>query len=83
MKLALTSDFGLRCYDMSETTKDPNGELPSIDGGDVLYTGDSYFVGLSSRTNEAGVSWLRRNVKEDIDVHAIPLAGWSKKMNSG
>jgi len=34
-----------------EEVNDPNATL---DGGDVLFTGREYFVGISPRTNEAG-----------------------------
>ena len=33
----------------------------TLDGGDVLFTGRHVFVGLSSRTNKAGVDVLRRS----------------------
>mmetsp|Transcript_21654 Transcript_21654/g.69730 ORF Transcript_21654/g.69730 Transcript_21654/m.69730 type:complete len:272 (-) Transcript_21654:11-826(-) len=34
-------------------------EPATLDGGDVLFTGEELFVGLSSRTNDAGVDALR------------------------
>lgn len=45
----------------------------TLDGGDVLFTGRHVFVGLSSRTNQAGVDVLRRSFPLDIPVFAIPV----------
>ena len=45
----------------------------TLDGGDVLFTGRHVFVGLSSRTNKAGVDVLRRSFPLDIPVFAIPV----------
>lgn len=49
-----------------------------IDGGDVLICGDRVLVGLSERTNQAGVDALRQafqTVKADIKVEAVPFDG--------
>jgi dimethylargininase len=49
-----------------------------IDGGDVLICSDRVLVGLSERTNQAGVDALCRafqTVKPDIRVDAVPFAG--------
>ena len=49
-----------------------------IDGGDVLICADRILVGLSERTNQAGVDDLRRalqTVKSDIRVDAVPFEG--------
>lgn len=49
-----------------------------IDGGDVLICVDRVLVGLSERTNQAGVDALRRafkTVKRDIRVDAVPFSG--------
>ena len=45
----------------------------TLDGGDVLYTGRELFVGLSARTNAAGVEALRAAFA-GLRVTAIPLA---------
>ena len=44
--------LGLQIVDMVEPA--------TLDGGDVLFTGREFFVGLSSRTNEAGVESLKK-----------------------
>lgn len=49
-----------------------------IDGGDVLICADRVLVGLSRRTNQAGVEALRQalqTVKADIQVDALPFTG--------
>lgn len=49
-----------------------------IDGGDVLICADRVLVGLSHRTNQAGVDVLRhafQRVKPDIQVDAVPFDG--------
>ena len=46
----------------------------TLDGGDVLDVGEHLFVGLSSRTNEAGVRALR-DVAVGRVVHAVPVGG--------
>ena len=49
-----------------------------IDGGDVLICADRVLVGLSERTNRAGVDALRRaleTVVGDIRVDAVPFSG--------
>ncbi len=49
-----------------------------IDGGDVLICADRALVGLSERTNQAGVDALRRalrTVQSDIRVDALPFSG--------
>lgn len=38
----------------------------TLDGGDVLYTGEHLFVGLSRRTNQRGAEVLRE-VKESCE----------------
>jgi dimethylargininase len=56
-------------------------DLPAdarIDGGDVLICADRVLVGLSERTNQAGVDALRRafqTVKSDVRVDAVPFSG--------
>lgn len=46
----------------------------TLDGGDVLRVGRYLFVGLSSRTNEAGVAVLRETFAPiGFEVHAIRL----------
>ena len=41
----------------------------TVDGGDVLYTGTELFVGISNRTNQAGVDFLRKAFQ--IPTHSI------------
>ena len=43
----------------------------TVDGGDVLYTGTELFVGISNRTNRAGVDFLRSAFQ--IPTHAIQV----------
>ena len=43
----------------------------TVDGGDVLYTGTELFVGISNRTNQAGVDFLRTAFQ--IPTHAIQV----------
>lgn len=49
-------------------------EAPAtIDGGDVLVTGDRMYAGLSTRTNEAGIEQLRALTGRE--VIAVPVGG--------
>lgn len=59
---------GLGCEVSSISDKTP----ATIDGGDVLYTGDAYFVGLSRRTNAAGAAKLRE-AAGGIPVFEVPM----------
>ena len=43
-----------------------------IDGGDVLFTGEEFFVGISSRTNAEGIQALREAFPE-CPVHGITV----------
>lgn len=45
----------------------------TLDGGDVLVAGDTIYVGLSSRTNAAGVQQLR--TLSGMKVVAVPVEG--------
>lgn len=45
----------------------------TLDGGDVLVTGETIFVGLSQRTNAAGVQQLR--VLSGMNVVSVPVTG--------
>ena len=48
----------------------------TLDGGDVLRVGDSLFVGLSTRTNEAGVAFLAAVARRDgLDVVPLVVRG--------
>ena len=48
----------------------------TLDGGDVLRLGGTLWVGLSERTNEAGVGQLRRLVEPlGYRVEAVPVTG--------
>jgi len=45
-----------------------------VDGGDVVLAGSVAFIGLSIRTNKAGIIQLSRFLKEiDFDIRIIPL----------
>ena len=46
----------------------------TIDGGDVLWSGKELFVGVSSRTNAAGVQALQ-DAFPDVRVVAVKLLG--------
>merc|ERR1711991_191082 len=51
-------------------------ENACMDGGDVLNTGRHFLVGLSNRTNEAGVQLLKDTLKSiniDVPVVAVPV----------
>ena len=48
--------LGLRMVEMEEPGR--------MDGGDVLFTGREFFVGLSTRTN--AVSWLQIYISDHI-----------------
>jgi dimethylargininase len=48
----------------------------TLDGGDVLQLGRAIFVGLSARTNRAGIDQLRALVAPyDYSVHAVVVRG--------
>jgi dimethylargininase len=51
------------------------GEGEHMDGGDVLMVDKRFFIGLSSRTNEAGISRFAREVEKfGYRVQAVPVA---------
>lgn len=55
----------------------------TLDGGDVLYTGEHLFVGLSHRTNQRGADVLKKvryydKKRVEIDLYA----GLFRKMPS-
>jgi dimethylargininase len=51
-------------------------EPATLEGGDVLRAGREVFVGLSSRTNEAGVSQLAAEIEPlGYRVHAVEVRG--------
>ncbi|XP_065196866.1 N(G),N(G)-dimethylarginine dimethylaminohydrolase 1-like [Sycon ciliatum] len=47
-------------------------EPACMDGGDVLFTGSEFFVGLSKRTNQAGIDVLAATFPSH-PVHAVPV----------
>nr|XP_014342648.1 PREDICTED: N(G),N(G)-dimethylarginine dimethylaminohydrolase 1 isoform X2 [Latimeria chalumnae] len=49
-------------------------ENATLDGGDVLFTGREFFVGLSSRTNQRGAEILADTFK-DYAVSKVPVSG--------
>lgn len=48
----------------------------TLDGGDVLAIGKQLFVGVSTRTNQAGIDQLRRAAADDgFNVESVPVTG--------
>ncbi len=48
----------------------------TLEGGDVVRVGRRLFVGLSSRTNQAGIDQLRAHIAPlGYEVHAVPVTG--------
>jgi dimethylargininase len=46
----------------------------TLDGGDVLFTGDTFFVGISERSNRAGFEMFERVANENgYDAVPVPL----------
>ncbi|ROL01487.1 N(G),N(G)-dimethylarginine dimethylaminohydrolase 1 [Anabarilius grahami] len=66
MKDALT-ELGLNIVEMTD-------ESATLDGGDVLFTGREFFVGLSKRTNQRGAEILADTFK-DYAVSMVPVQG--------
>ncbi|KAL7859070.1 hypothetical protein SRHO_G00142170 [Serrasalmus rhombeus] len=66
MKKALT-DLDLNIVEMAD-------ESATLDGGDVLFTGREFFVGLSKRTNRRGAEILADAFK-DYAVSTVPVLG--------
>ncbi|KAI5096237.1 N(G),N(G)-dimethylarginine dimethylaminohydrolase 1 [Silurus meridionalis] len=66
MKNAL-KELGLNIVEMTD-------ESATLDGGDVLFTGQEFFVGLSERTNQRGAEILADTFK-DYAVSTVPVKG--------
>ncbi|KAI4880764.1 hypothetical protein NFI96_027236 [Prochilodus magdalenae] len=66
MKKAL-ADLDLNIVEMADDTA-------TLDGGDVLFTGREFFVGLSKRTNRRGAEILA-DVFKDYAVSTVPVQG--------
>ncbi|XP_068600033.1 N(G),N(G)-dimethylarginine dimethylaminohydrolase 1 [Brachionichthys hirsutus] len=64
MKAAL-KDLNLNLVEMTD-------ENATLDGGDVLFTGQEFFVGLSKRTNQRGAEILA-DVFKDYAVSTVPV----------
>ncbi|XP_060793753.1 N(G),N(G)-dimethylarginine dimethylaminohydrolase 1 isoform X2 [Neoarius graeffei] len=64
MKDAL-KELGLNIVEITD-------ELATLDGGDVLFTGQEFFVGLSKRTNQRGAEILADTFK-DYAVSTVPV----------
>ncbi|GAA6075317.1 N(G),N(G)-dimethylarginine dimethylaminohydrolase 1 isoform X1 [Tachysurus ichikawai] len=64
MKNALMK-LGLNIVEMTD-------ESATLDGGDVLFTGQEFFVGLSKRTNQRGAEILADTFK-DYAVSTVPV----------
>ena len=58
MKRVLKQDLQLSVVEIE------NDEEATIDGGDVLFTGEEIFVGLSQRTNYRGANALAKAFPE-------------------
>lgn len=58
-------DLGLKIVEMTD-------ENATLDGGDVLFTGREFFVGLSKRTNQRGAEILA-DVFKDYAVSTVPV----------
>ncbi|KAK1803358.1 hypothetical protein P4O66_004021 [Electrophorus voltai] len=65
MKTALTN-LSLNIVEMTD-------ETATLDGGDVLFTGAEFFVGLSKRTNRRGAEILADTFK-DYAVSTVPVS---------
>ncbi len=72
MKKAL-EDLAIQVTVMKEPAK--------MDGGDVLFTGKEFFVGLSRRTNEEGLEAFKK-VFPDYPVHGIEILEGSLHIKS-
>ncbi|XP_063056848.1 N(G),N(G)-dimethylarginine dimethylaminohydrolase 1 isoform X3 [Engraulis encrasicolus] len=59
------SDLNLNIVEMTD-------ESATLDGGDVLFTGQEFFVGLSKRTNQRGAEILADAFK-DYAVSTVPV----------
>jgi len=66
---AVLMQLGMELWNMREIDA-----LASLDGGDVLNTGRHMFVGISDRTNQAGVTVLHEAFDSiDLPVIAVPM----------
>ncbi|XP_055486760.1 N(G),N(G)-dimethylarginine dimethylaminohydrolase 1 isoform X2 [Leucoraja erinacea] len=61
------SDLGLNIVEMTD-------ETAALDGGDILFTGKEFFVGLSARTNQRGAEILA-DVFKDYAVSKVSVSG--------
>ncbi|KAL6069361.1 N(G),N(G)-dimethylarginine dimethylaminohydrolase 1 [Balamuthia mandrillaris] len=61
------SGSNLELHDMRSMS-----ETATLDGGDVMFTGKEFFVGLSKRTNEEGVEILAK-VFDNYPVHSVKV----------
>uniref|UniRef100_V9KTM6 N(G),N(G)-dimethylarginine dimethylaminohydrolase 1 n=1 Tax=Callorhinchus milii TaxID=7868 RepID=V9KTM6_CALMI len=66
MKVAL-AELNLHTVEMTD-------ETATLDGGDILFTGREFFVGLSKRTNQRGAEILADTFK-DYAVSTVPVTG--------
>ena len=61
----------------------PFDQDTTLDGGDVLFTGEEVFVGASRRSSEKGISFLRAALSEaGIPVHAVRVPGGTLHLKS-
>ena len=51
---------------------DPEAHL---EGGDVMFTGTEFFVGLSQRTNKKGIAVMRKVFGDRFEIHSIAISG--------
>jgi dimethylargininase len=48
----------------------------TLDGGDVIFDDDKLYVGVTGRTNDAAVRWLRNVLSaEGVEVVPVPVSG--------
>eukprot|EP00057_Strongylocentrotus_purpuratus_P014386 XP_011668860.1 PREDICTED: N(G),N(G)-dimethylarginine dimethylaminohydrolase 1 isoform X2 [Strongylocentrotus purpuratus] len=75
VRRVLSFDLGQKVVEMSEQ------EGATLDGGDVLFTGKEFFVGLSQRTNMKGAMFLA-DTFENYPVSPIKLSDGSLHLKS-
>ncbi|KAL4634930.1 N(G),N(G)-dimethylarginine dimethylaminohydrolase 1 [Arapaima gigas] len=60
--------------DLELNIEEMDDDSATLDGGDVLFTGREFFVGLSKRTNQRGAEILADTFK-DYTVSTVPVLG--------
>lgn len=54
------------------TDMDPEAHL---EGGDVMFTGSEFFVGLTQRTNQKGIDVMRKVFGDRFKIHSVAISG--------